>query len=158
MTITTTYEAVLNIIRARLALDISLADNADAARLLCDDSDAALRSAIDGAWPAVAYAPRRRSPCRAADNGNRRTRRSSARARSGLLSRSRRGSCPRSACRHPRRRGGNSRPLFRDGPKGRRARSGNRRRHERLQSAANSRTSCENSAYRSLHLISGGDA
>lgn len=54
MTITTTYEAVLNIIRARLALDISLADNADAARLLCDDSDAALRSAIDGAWPAVA--------------------------------------------------------------------------------------------------------
>lgn len=56
MTITTTYEAVLNIIRARLALDISLADNADAARLLCDDSDAALRSAIDGAWPAVALA------------------------------------------------------------------------------------------------------
>lgn len=56
MTITTTHEAVLNIIRARLALDISLADNADAARLLCDDSDAALRSAIDGAWPAVALA------------------------------------------------------------------------------------------------------
>lgn len=56
MTITTTYEAVLNIIRARLALDISLADNTDAARLLCDDSDAALRSAIDGAWPAVALA------------------------------------------------------------------------------------------------------
>lgn len=56
MTITTTYEAVLNIIRARLALDISLADNADAARLLCADSDAALRSAIDGAWPAVALA------------------------------------------------------------------------------------------------------
>lgn len=56
MTITTTYEAVLNIIRARLALDISLADNADAARLLCDDSDAALRSTIDGAWPAVALA------------------------------------------------------------------------------------------------------
>lgn len=56
MTITTTYEAVLNIIRARLSLDISLADNADAARLLCDDSDAALRSAIDGAWPAVALA------------------------------------------------------------------------------------------------------
>lgn len=56
MTITTTYEAVLNIIRARLALDISLADNADAARLLCDDSDAALRSAIDGAWPVVALA------------------------------------------------------------------------------------------------------
>lgn len=56
MTITTTYEAVLNIIRARLALDISLADNADAARLLCDDSDAALRSAIDGAWPAVVLA------------------------------------------------------------------------------------------------------
>lgn len=56
MTITTTYEAVLNIIRARLALDISLADNADAARLLCDDSDTALRSAIDGAWPAVALA------------------------------------------------------------------------------------------------------
>lgn len=56
MTITTTYEAVLNIIRARLALDISLADNANAARLLCDDSDAALRSAIDGAWPAVALA------------------------------------------------------------------------------------------------------
>lgn len=56
MTITTTYEAVLNIIRARLALDISLSDNADAARLLCDDSDAALRSAIDGAWPAVALA------------------------------------------------------------------------------------------------------
>lgn len=56
MTITTTYEAVLNIIHARLALDISLADNADAARLLCDDSDAALRSAIDGAWPAVALA------------------------------------------------------------------------------------------------------
>lgn len=56
MTITTTYEAVLNIIRARLALDISLADNADAARLLCDDSDAALLSAIDGAWPAVALA------------------------------------------------------------------------------------------------------
>ena len=54
MTITTTYEAVLNIIRARLALDISLVDNTDAARLLCDDSDAALRSAIDGAWPAVA--------------------------------------------------------------------------------------------------------
>ena len=56
MTITTTYEAVLNIIRARLALDISLADNTDAARLLCDDSDAALRSAIDGAWPDVALA------------------------------------------------------------------------------------------------------
>lgn len=56
MTITTTYEAVLNIIRARLALDISLADNADAARLLCDDSDTALRSAIDGAWPAVVLA------------------------------------------------------------------------------------------------------
>lgn len=56
MTITTTYEAVLNIIRARLALDISLADNTDAARLLCDDCDAALRSAIDGAWPAVALA------------------------------------------------------------------------------------------------------
>lgn len=56
MTITTTYEAVLNIIRARLALDISLTDNADAARLLCDDSDTALRSAIDGAWPAVVLA------------------------------------------------------------------------------------------------------
>lgn len=56
MTITSTYEAVLNIIRARLALDISLTDNADAARLLCDDSDTALRSAIDGAWPAVALA------------------------------------------------------------------------------------------------------
>lgn len=56
MTITTTYEAVLNIIRARLALDISLTENADAARLLCDDSDTALRSAIDGAWPAVALA------------------------------------------------------------------------------------------------------
>lgn len=56
MTITTTYEAVLNIIRARLALDISLADNADAARLLCADSDAALRSAINGAWPAVVLA------------------------------------------------------------------------------------------------------
>lgn len=56
MTITTTYEAVLNIIRARLALDISLTENADAARLLCDDSDTALRSAIDGAWSAVALA------------------------------------------------------------------------------------------------------
>ena len=56
MTITTTYEAVLNIIRARLALDISLTENADAARLLCDDSDTALRSAIDGAWPAVVLA------------------------------------------------------------------------------------------------------